>query len=385
MTHRSYPRRYSATYGPRADRQFPAPATQPAHFMSKSISITSDFDLRDVMSDIGLRFADSPVHRIGFDITDPEIETLAQTYRERVFRARRKAAPDQLHWLTLLLRFTEDTFVLALGNGRDWAEIFAPTDEQATALHEEITAKLRESRPEEAPFFYMLRHDCDEFLTERVNHLPDDPGDEFLQLCYGPDIEFWLKQFTERTSARAGGLTILEGPPGAGKTSLVSVMIRRLEKSHVFYALPVAQDTALSSPELVPFWQTQNERHPDHIKVIVIEDAERLLWPRRSDSREAVSSVLNIADGLVGRMLRLHILCSVNARLNELDPAILRPGRLMNQRAFRRLPRQTAQRLANLKALQFQPDEDREDFALAEILNPDVPSPAAAPRIGFSQ
>ena len=64
----------------------------------------------------------------------------------------------------------------------------------------------------------------------------------------------------------------------------------------------------------------------------------RLLWSRRSDNREAVSSVLNIADGLVGRMLRLHILCSVNARLNELDPAIMRPGRLMNQRAFRRLP-----------------------------------------------
>jgi hypothetical protein len=33
---------------------------------SKSISITSDVNLRDTMSDIGLRFADSPVHRIGF-------------------------------------------------------------------------------------------------------------------------------------------------------------------------------------------------------------------------------------------------------------------------------------------------------------------------------
>jgi len=353
--------------------------------MSKSISITSDFDLRDVMSDIGLRFADSPLHRIGFDITDADVETLSQTYRERVFRARRKAAPDQLHWCTLLLRFADDTFVQAWGNGREWAEIYAPTAERAAAVHAEITAKLKESRPTEAPFFYMLRYDCSEFLTERVDQLPDDPGDEFLQLCYGADIDSWLKQFTERTTARAGGLTILEGPPGTGKTSLVSVMIRRLERSHVFYVLPVAQDDALSSPELVPFWQTQNKRHPNRIKVIVIEDAERLLWPRRSDNREAVSSVLNIADGLVGRMLRLHILCSVNARLHELDPAIMRPGRLMNQRAFRRLPRKTAQRLADLKALQFQPAENREEFALAEILNPAVASPAAKPRIGFSQ
>ena len=42
------------------------------------------------------------------------------------------------------------------------------------------------------------------------------------------------------------------------------------------------------------------------VKVIVMEDAERLLWRRDGDNREAVSSVLNIADGLIGRMLRLH-------------------------------------------------------------------------------
>jgi hypothetical protein len=353
--------------------------------MSRSISITSDFDLRDVMSDIGLRFAESSIHRIGFDITEADVHTLAQAYRERIFRARRKAAPDQLHWHSLVLRFADDTFVLALGDGRDWAEIFTSSEDQATALYAEITARLKEQRPTEAPFFYMLRYDYSEFLAERIEHVPDDPGDEFLRLCYGVDIDVWLDQFTERTTGRAGGLTILEGPPGTGKTSLVSVMIRRLEKSHVFYVLPTAQDSALSSPELVPFWQSQNKRHPDRIKVIVIEDAERLLWPRSGDNREAVSSVLNIADGLVGRMLRLHILCSVNARLSELDPAIMRPGRLMNQRTFRRLPRHTAQRLADLRALPFQPGEGCEEFALAEVLNPGAATQPAKPRIGFER
>ena len=353
--------------------------------MLKSLSITTGFDLRDVLSDIGLQFAESPVFRVGFDISEAEIQILADAYRERIFRAHRKAAPDQLHWHALLLRFSDDVFVLALGNGRDYAEIFAPTEEQAVALHAEIAAKLQASRPAEAPFFYMLRYDYSEFLTERVEHVPDDPGAEFLQLCYGADIDLWLEQFTERTSHRAGGLTILEGPPDTGKTSLVSVMVRRLEKTHVFYVLPVAQDSALSSPELVPFWQKQNKRHPDRIKVIVIEDAERLLWPRQGDNREAVSSVLNIADGLVGRMLRLHILCSVNARLTELDPAIMRPGRLMNQRTFRRLPRHTARRLAELRAVPFPPGEDREEFALAEVLNPGTPAPAVKPRIGFAE
>lgn len=351
--------------------------------MSKSISITGDFLLRDVMSDLGLQFAESPLHRILFDIVDADVDTLAETYREYIFRARRKAAPDKLHWYKLLLRFDENTFLMASGNGAEYAEIYAATGERAAALHAEVTAKLQASRPAEAPFFYMLRYD-EGFFTERVEQLPDDPGDEFLQLCYGQDIDLWLEQFTGRTMTRPGGLTVLEGPPGTGKTSLLSVMMRRLEKTHVFYVLQAAQDGTLSAPELVPFWQTQNKRHPDRVKVIVIEDAERLLWPRNGSNREAVSTVLNIADGLIGRMLRLHIICSVNARLNELDPAIMRPGRLMNQRAFRCLPRRTAQRLADLRELPFQHSEDREEFALAEVLNPGASAPAAKPAIGFT-
>ena len=93
--------------------------------------------------------------------------------------------------------------------------------------------------------------------------------------------------------------------------------------------------------------------------------------------------MLNIADGLVGRMLRLHILCSVNARLTELDPAIMRPGRLTNHRKFSRLPRHTAQRLAELKAVPFQPGDSLQDFALAEILNPGSPAIVGKPAIGF--
>jgi hypothetical protein len=121
------------------------------------------------------------------------------------------------------------------------------------------------------------------------------------------------------------------------------------------------------------------------VKVIVIEDAERLLWPRSGSNRDAVSTLLNIADGLVGRMLRVHIVCSVNAHLNELDPAIMRPGRLMNQRAFRNLSRQSAQRLAEYRKLPFTPTADRADYALAEVLNPGAPTPASKPSLGFSQ
>jgi hypothetical protein len=161
-------------------------------------------------------------------------------------------------------------------------------------------------------------------------------------------------------------------------------MIRRLEKTHIFYSLPVTQDKALSSPDLVPFWQKQNARRGNRVKVIVMEDAERLLWRRSGDNREAVSSLLNIADGLIGRMLRLHIICSVNARMEDLDPAVLRPGRLMNHRRFAPLSRSNAEGVAAASGLPFAPNHNRETFTLAEVLNPGpYVAPNGKPRIGF--
>ena len=101
-----------------------------------------------------------------------------------------------------------------------------------------------------------------------------------------------------------------------------------------------------------------------------MEDAERLLWRRTGDNREAVSSLLNIADGLMGRMLRLHIICSVNAKMEDLDPAVLRPGRLMNHRRFEPLSREAAERIAADRGLTFMPNEWSEGYSLAEVLNP---------------
>ena len=353
--------------------------------MNHSINFEGDWALHGIMSDLGVNYALSPFHRIGFEIDDAGIQTLAERYPDRVFRARKWADHDKLSWTTLLLRFDEGAFVVAHGEGRNYAEVIAPQEGQVTKLHSELHKTLHPADQPKPPAFYMLRVDCGDFTADPIENVPEPVSDEFLRLCYGDDILTWIAGFRERTSARAGGLTIFDGPPGTGKTSLITQMIRRLEQTHIFYALPVSQDSALSSPELVPFWQKQNARHADRIKVIVMEDAERLLWRRNGDNREAVSSLLNIADGLMGRMLRLHVICSVNARMEDLDPAILRPGRLMNHRRFAALSREAAERVAAARDLKFKPAESAESYTLAEALNPGAYEPERAkPCIGFS-
>jgi hypothetical protein len=360
--------------------------TQPnqKELMKQSLVFTGDWSLHGIMSDLGVDYARSPFHRIGFKIDDAGIQALAERYHDRVFRARQWFDHGKLSWTTLLLRFDNDAFVVACG-GRNYAEIIAPSADRVRELHAELQKAVHGEAKPEQPAFYMLRYDYSDISADPIENLPEAVTDDFLRLCYGEDILEWTASFAEKTVARAGGLTIFDGPPGTGKTSLITQMIRRLEKTHVFYSLPVSQDNALSSPELVPFWQEQNTRVGDRVKVIVMEDAERLLWRRNGDNRESVSSLLNIADGLMGRMLRLHIICSVNAKMEDLDPAVLRPGRLMNHRRFEPLSREAAVRVAADRGLTFQPNEWSESYTLAEVLNPGTQEVIEEkPPIGFA-
>lgn len=360
------------------------PVNKETNHMNKTVSVQGDAAFNSVMADLGLDFALSPLHRIGFDLDERGLQSLAEHYHERVFRARQWSIQEKLTWQMLLLRFDEGVYVLALGDGRNCGEVIAPSAEAALATHRELCEVLASDPARKQPAFYMLRYDYGDFEADPIENLPESVDEDFLRLCYGDDIVAWIAKFSETTVERAGGLTIFEGPPGTGKTSLLTQMIRELEKTHVFYVLPVARDGALSSPELVPFWQRQNARYADRVKVIVMEDAERLLWRRDGDNREAVSSLLNIADGLMGRMLRLHVICSVNARMADLDPAVLRPGRLMNHRRFNLLSRATAERIASTRKTAFRSHSDVAEYTLADVLNPGPRAlPADERSIGF--
>jgi SpoVK/Ycf46/Vps4 family AAA+-type ATPase len=159
--------------------------------------------------------------------------------------------------------------------------------------------------------------------------------------------------------------------------------MRRLYQTHVFYVMPVGQHESLSDPQMVDFWQEQNGSHPKEVKVIVMEDAEKILFQRRSDNNESVSALLNIADGLMGQMLRVHVLCTLNHGMDQLDPAIVRPGRLRSYRYVGFLSRENAEKLAAKHKLSFVADPNRDQFSLAEVFHGKVYKPKATKTLGF--
>jgi ATPase family associated with various cellular activities (AAA) len=207
-------------------------------------------------------------------------------------------------------------------------------------------------------------------------------SDEELNLNYGANFRSWHREFVNKVSEAKIGLTILQGPPGTGKTSYLRHLLHELRATHRFYYLPVTVYPMLAAPAAVDFWVSENTRYEDKLKVAIIEDAETLLMERASDNHDSLSNLLNLADGFLGAFLKLHLICTINTPIEKLDPAVMRPGRLLARQTFNRLTPQEAQTLAAVKGLKIRAQES---YSLAEIYNGDSDSAKEqpSPRVGF--
>ena len=342
-------------------------------------------DMEDeIFADLAMAFADRPLYRFSFAIDESAINVLKKHYADKVCRAYHWTDAEKGRWVALVLRFDETTFVHVQNYRYKQVRIFSDTVEKAEALEKEIRALLPPpTKTPDKPWFYMLRKNSDGFSIEKIDNKSSQLDEESLKICYGTDSPAWVTEFAQNTQAKSGGITILDGPPGTGKSTLIAELMRRLYKSHVFYVLPVGQHESLSDPAMVEFWQEQNGYHPKEVKVIIMEDAEKILFQRRSDNNESVSALLNIADGLMGQMLRVHVLCTLNHGMDQLDPAILRPGRLRSYRYVGFLSRDNAEKLAVKHKLPFVADPARDQYTLAEVFHGAVYKPQVSQRVGF--
>lgn len=203
--------------------------------------------------------------------------------------------------------------------------------------------------------------------------------DADLILHYGQEFADWSSKFLRRLRQKQTGVAILRGEPGTGKTTYLRYLTHKLRGSHRFYYLPLCTYPLLAAPSAVNFWLDQNERYQKFKKVVILEDAESLLMQRCTDNQESLSNLLNISDGFLGELLKLHVICTVNCPIDKIDPAILRPGRLLAIREFLRLPPTQAGLLARAKSLSINPQED---YSLAELYH-NAEDHRANPLIGF--
>jgi len=173
------------------------------------------------------------------------------------------------------------------------------------------------------------------------------------------------------------GIVLLHGKPGTGKTSYIRYLISSLRKNIIF--LPPNLAGAMTDPSLIKVLI----ENPGSI--FVIEDAETIIMDRgQNGNNSAVSTLLNLADGLLSDCLSIQILCTMNCDISKIDEALLRKGRLIAKYEFNELCTEKGQKLSD--KLGFNTKIEKPTI-LAQLYNQNDPTfnpNTGQKRIGFA-
>lgn len=178
---------------------------------------------------------------------------------------------------------------------------------------------------------------------------------------YNDDFKPVCKEIVDfiESDSRKSGLVLLNGEPGTGKTYFIRHLITNTDKPYIL--IPPSMATSMSSPEFVTFLI----EHKD--SVFILEDCETVIKERTiNDFANAVSSLLNMSDGLMSDIFNGKFICTFNADIASVDGAILRNGRCFAKYEFGKLCAEKAKAL--LKERGFD-NVDCEDMSLADIYN----------------
>jgi hypothetical protein len=150
---------------------------------------------------------------------------------------------------------------------------------------------------------------------------------------FGPDL------------APSGRLLLWHGEPGTGKTwALRALAYEWRQWCTLNYITDAERFLGANSDYLIKLLleapdSPYEREEPDEArwKLIVLEDAsEFLAIDSHRQIGQSFSRLLNALDGLIGQGGRNLILISTNEPLGKLHPAILRPGRLLDEVEFHR-------------------------------------------------
>ncbi len=162
-----------------------------------------------------------------------------------------------------------------------------------------------------------------------------------------------------------GRLVLINGVPGSGKTSLVRMLTKVVNRTFIY--VPSYQVVEWSSPTIISVLNSIKKTNLFPL-IFIIEDADSCLVPRQGTDTNvnAISALLNLSDGILGALFDIRIVATTNATLDQYDPAIIRNGRLCKKIDINLLSPQKANEIYKRIT-----KEDKEPF-MKEILLADI-------------
>ena len=225
---------------------------------------------------------------------------------------------------------------------------------------QDVSSKISEHKvvaPTVQKTYLMLNGGSNLYLQECP--LPQTYVD--IEQHHNSDFPVVHKKIIDNLTNHKSGLYLFHGPPGTGKSSYIKYLTGLVDRKFVF--VPSTLINSLTDCQIIKVL------HEHKNSVLILEDAERAVLKREGSTGDSiVSSILNLSDGILGSVLNTSLILSFNTFEDNVDPALLRKGRLLAKYKFDKLNEEKSKKM--LKDL-F-PNKDYKatgDMTLAEIYN----------------
>jgi hypothetical protein len=209
-----------------------------------------------------------------------------------------------------------------------------------------------------------IKNQYGEYTFEPISvNLPEDLD---LELNYGKKFLEVDKTIQERLIEKPNGLFMFHGMPGTGKTTYIKYLASKIKRDFIYIPTTMIENFTSDPNCLHTLIQKPNS-------VIILEDAEKAILKRHGDGMDssAVSSLLNLSDGILSDILKTSVIVTYNCPKQDIDDALKRKGRLQAEYEFNALSVEDAKKLAkSLKyPKKFIEEKITEPLSISDIYN----------------
>lgn len=237
----------------------------------------------------------------------------------------------------------KDAMIIVLRERHYHREVFAESDIEDNNEKNDRTVKVLYQKKETLNEIISLFEYIDDKVGKNINFLcyVDDmlslanftmnlPQEDFdLELNYGKELKDKANHLEKELKKNKSGLALFSGLPGTGKSTFIKYISTITDRKIIY--LPSNIVSEITSPSFISF-MTQHSN-----SILILEDAEKALVSREIQENMSVSSILNMTDGILGDCMNLFIVATINTDRDNIDPALLRKGRLVVEHQFDRL------------------------------------------------